>query len=253
MNLIKVSLLNSIAVAIKIVIALVLNKVLAIYVGPGGYAVIGQFQNFISIVTNLSGSLLNTGIAKLTAEHYNDQPKQYEVWKTAIKLSLITSLIFGMSLIFFRNTISEWIFQDINKSSIFILLAFFLPSIAVNNIILAIINGKKEIAIYVLANIIGSLVSLLVVYILTISLGLYGTLIAFVIHPAVGLVSTFLLVVYRDWFKVSLLYGKINQVALKELTRFGIMGVTSALVGPISYILIRDLLISNHGLVDTGY
>ena len=48
MNLIKVSLFNGFAVVIKVFVAIVLNKILAIYVGPAGYAIIGHFQNIFS-------------------------------------------------------------------------------------------------------------------------------------------------------------------------------------------------------------
>jgi PST family polysaccharide transporter len=64
MNLVKTSLLNGIAVAIKVASALVLNKILAVYVGPAGYAVIGQFQNAVSIVVNLAGGAVATGVTK---------------------------------------------------------------------------------------------------------------------------------------------------------------------------------------------
>ena len=47
MTLVKTSLLNSIAVAVRVASAMVLNKILSVYVGPMGYAIIGQFQNAV--------------------------------------------------------------------------------------------------------------------------------------------------------------------------------------------------------------
>jgi hypothetical protein len=41
MSLVKTSLLKGIAVAVKVASALVLNKILAIYVCPAGYVIIG--------------------------------------------------------------------------------------------------------------------------------------------------------------------------------------------------------------------
>lgn len=46
MNLLKTSFLSSIATVIKILTGFIVNKVLAIYVGPAGIAQIGQLQNF---------------------------------------------------------------------------------------------------------------------------------------------------------------------------------------------------------------
>jgi len=100
MALIRTSLLNSIAVSVKVVCALLLNKILAVYVGPSGYAIIGQFQNVVSVLISLAGGVVSTGVTKATAEHFDDTTKQHAVWQTAIRLSLIASLITGMSLFF---------------------------------------------------------------------------------------------------------------------------------------------------------
>ena len=88
MSLVKTSLLNGIAVAVKLASALVLNKVLAVYVGPAGYAIIGQFQNVVSILVSLAGGLVATGVTKSTAQHFDDEAKQHQVWQTAIRVRL---------------------------------------------------------------------------------------------------------------------------------------------------------------------
>ncbi len=59
MNLLKTSVLNGVAVLIKTATMFLLNKMLAVYVGPAGYAAIGQFQNFIQMITTFAGSAVN--------------------------------------------------------------------------------------------------------------------------------------------------------------------------------------------------
>ncbi|WP_151802439.1 oligosaccharide flippase family protein, partial [Acinetobacter guillouiae] len=83
MNLLKTSVLNGVAVLIKTATMFLLNKVLAVYVGPAGYAAIGQFQNFIQMVTTFAGSAINNAVIKYTAEYYDDENKQRAIWKTA--------------------------------------------------------------------------------------------------------------------------------------------------------------------------
>ena len=51
MTLLKTSALNGIAVLTRVGTALLLNKILAVHVGPAGYAVIGQFQSLVGMVT----------------------------------------------------------------------------------------------------------------------------------------------------------------------------------------------------------
>lgn len=253
MSLVKTSLLNGIAVAVKVASALVLNKILAVYVGPAGYAIIGQFQNAVSVVVSLAGGVLATGVTKATAQHFDDEARQHAIWQTAIRFSLGASLIAAISLLFIGDSLSQWLLHRADMSSVFVWLALALPAMAANNLLLAIINGKKEVGIYVTANVIGSLLGVLVTGGLAFGFGLYGALIAFVINPALGLLATGALVARRQWFKTRFLWGQTNRPALRELSGFGLMGLTSALVVPTTYMLIRDHLATNLGLTAAGY
>lgn len=253
MSLVKTSLLNGIAVVVKVASALVLNKILAVYVGPAGYAVIGQFQNAVSIVVSLAGGVVTTGVTKATAQHYDDEAKQHAVWQTAIRFSLGASIIAAIVLLLMGNTLAQWLLHRVDMSSVFVWLALTLPAMAVNNLLLAIVNGKKEVGIYVTANIIGSLISLMMVGLLAFNYGLYGTLVAFTINPAIVLLSTAAIVARRDWFKAKFLWGRMNRPALRELSGFGLMGLTSALTMPVTFMLIRDHLANTLGLTAAGY
>ena len=253
MSLVKTSLLNGIAVAVRVASSLVLNKILAVYVGPAGYAVIGQFQNMASIITSLAGSLLATGVTKITAQHFDDLEKQRRVWKTAIRYSLAASLLAGLVLLLLGNSLSERLLHRSDMGSVFVWLALSLPALTLNNLLLAVINGKKEIGIYVISNIVGSLLGLIVTGVLISYYALYGALVAFTINPALVLLTTAWLVRQRDWFKPSNFIGAMDKVAIKELAGFGLMGLVSALAGPIIFILIRDHLSNSFGLANAGY
>lgn len=253
MTLVKTSLLNAIAVAVKVAGALVLNKILAVYVGPAGYAVIGQFQNAVSIVVSLAGGVVAGGVTKATAQHFDDEAKQHAVWQTAIRFSLVASLIAGVSLLFIGNRLAQSLLHRPDMSSVFVWLALTLPAMAIGNLLLAIVNGKKEVGIYVTANIIGSLLVMLLTGLLTYLFGLYGALVAFAINPSIVLLSTALMVARRDWFKARFLWGKTNRNALRELSGFGLMGLTSALTVPVSFMLIRDNLTAQLGITAAGY
>lgn len=253
MTLVKTSMLNGIAVVVKVASALLLNKILAVYVGPAGYAVIGQFQNAVSIIANLAGGLVATGVTKATAQHFDDTEKQHAVWQTALRFSLCASIVAGIFLLIIGNSLAQWMLHREDMSSVFTWLAVALPAIAANNILLAIINGKKEVGIYVAANINASLISLLIVGLLAYFLGLYGALVAFIINPAIVLITTAAIVTKREWFKAKFLWGKINMPAMRELSGFGLMGLISALAAPLTYMMIRSHLVSVLGLNAAGY
>jgi PST family polysaccharide transporter len=253
MSLVKTSLLSGISVGVKLASSLVLNKVLAIYVGPAGYAMIGQFQNVVSILVSLAGGLMATGVTKSTAQHFDDEDKQHKVWQTAIRFSLTASILAGLVLLIAGRRLSEFLLHRADMPSIFLWLVLALPAIAANNLLLAILNGKKEVGVYVTANIIGSLFNLIVISTLAYYFGIYGALVAFCISPAIALLSTAALMARRSWFKPHLLWGKMDASSTGELTGYAIMGLTSALVVPVSHMLIRDYLASRLGLPAAGY
>ena len=68
LGLARTSLLNGAAVATRLVVGLALNKVLAVYIGPAGFGVIGQFQSLVAMLGALAGGAFGNGVTKLTAE-----------------------------------------------------------------------------------------------------------------------------------------------------------------------------------------
>lgn len=253
MSLVRSSLLNGIAVAVKVGAAMILNKILAVYVGPSGYAVIGQFQNALAVALSLGGGVMAPGVTKGTAQNFDDESKQHAVWRTAVKLTLSATLLTSLTFIFASPWLTVKLLDQPGMGTVFIGLGLALPAIAVNNLLLAVINGMKDVATYVSANIIGSLLSLVVVGVLTSTWGLYGALLAIAVSPAALLLATGALISRRGWFKARFLWGKIDRSALAELSGFGLMGLTSAIMAPLAFMFIRNHLSATLGLSAAGY
>lgn len=253
MNLVRTSLLNAVAVAVKVGAAMVLNKILAVYVGPAGYAAIGQFQNIISMALSIAGGVIGPGVTKSTAEHFDALEKQHSVWQTALRLTFCGASLTGLILLCAAPWISALLLQRSDMASVFVGLGLALPAIAINNLLLAIINGKKDIRIFVSANIVGSFLSLILVGMLTYRWGLYGALIGIAITPAAALFATLGLAGLRPWFRMKYLWGKIDSHAVRELSGFGMMGLTAAITAPLAYIFIRDFLSSTLGHSAAGF
>lgn len=253
MNLLKTSALNGIAVLIKTATMFILNKVLAVYVGPSGYAVIGQFQNFIQIVTTFAGGAINTAIIKYTAEYYEDENKQRIVWQAAGSIILIFSIIIASLILIFQRELSFYIFKGYEYQSIFVWFAIFSLLFNFNALFLAILNGKKEILKLVIANISGSLFSLTITSILAIKYQLYGALVALSIYQSIAFFITLILCYKSDWFKLSYLFGGIDPIVARKFGAFALMALTSAICIPLSQILIRSYLTNEFGINYAGY
>lgn len=253
MTLIKTSLLNAIAVVIKMITMLGLNKVLAVYVGPAGYAAIGNFQNAAQMITTLASGAINTGVVKYTAEYHADEEKQRQVWRTAGTLALVGSLVMGIAVATFSKKIAELFLHDASYNAVFIWFSITLVFLIFNTLLLAILNGKKEIARYVSANIVGSLVSLFVTSLLTIEFGLEGALTALAINSSFAFIATLYICYRAEWFKFSYIFGALDKAVLVNLAKFAAMALVSVACVPVSHIFIRTYLGDTFGLVSAGY
>lgn len=253
MNLFRTSVLNGVAVLIKTITMFVLNKILAVYLGPTGYAAIGQFQNFIQMVTTFAGSAINTAVVKYTAEYHEDETKQRAVWKTAGSIVFLFSFVFAILILIFQKQLALYIFQSLKYQTIFIWFAVFLIFFNFNTLFLAILNGKKEILKLVLANIAGSLFALVITGVLAIKLQLYGALIALSIYQSIAFIVTLILCHRADWFEFSSLLGKIDLGITKKFASFILMALVSAICVPLSHMLIRAYLTQEFSLAYAGY
>lgn len=253
MTLIKTSLLNGVAVIIKILALLGINKILAMYVGPAGYAVVGQFQNLVQMINALASGGINTGVTKYTAEYNNDENKQKGVWSTAAKIILLSSIAISLLVFIFNNELSLWLLKSDRYGRVFIWFSVTLIFFVFNAFFLSILNGKKEISRYVLANIIGSIFSLIFTIILVIQWGLYGALVAFAIYQSLSFFTTIFLCYKLEWFKLSNFSLQFDRDIATNLAKYTLMALTSAICIPISHILIRNYIGINLGWELAGY
>lgn len=253
MTLIKTSLLSSIAVVIKMLTLLGINKVLAIYVGPAGYAALGQFQNAVQMITAFASGAINTGVTKYTAEYYADEEKQQEVWRTAGTIALIGSVVTGLVVALLNKQLAGWFLKDESLGGVFLWFSATLTLFVLNTLLLAILNGKKEIPRYVAANIAGSLFALLVTSVMAKYLGLYGALVALAVYQSLAFFVTFAITYKASWFKICYLVGRIDKQSVRILANYTAMALTSAACVPISHILIRNHLGGTLGWDAAGY
>ena len=253
MTLIKTSLLNAIAVVIKMLTLLGINKILAIYVGPAGYAALGQFQNAVQMITTFASGAINTGVVRYTAEYHDDEERQRKVWRTAGSIAIIGALFTGLIVIIFSKFLASWFLKDESYSGVFVWFAATLVFFVFNTLLLAILNGKKEIQSYVAANISGSLFALMVTGVMVIYFGLYGALVALAVYQSLTFIVTLMLCYKASWFKLKFLFGGIDKQTTKNLTKYTAMALTSAVSAPISHILVRNHLGETLGWETAGY
>lgn len=252
MTLIKTSVLTGISTIIKVISAFVINKVIAIYVGPSGLAVIGQLQNFMSIITTFSNGAITSGIVKYTAEYQTIEQKQ-KIFSSSIVISLVCSLIISIFLFGFSDYLSELILKDVQYSSVFIVFGLTVFLFALNTVLMSILNGQKEIKKYVLVNIASSIFSLFFTSFLIMQLNLMGALYALVVNQSVIFFVTLGFVVKSSWFKLEYFKQGLDKESLSKLSKYSLMAITSALTVPVSHLIVRNYIGENLSWDDAGY
>lgn len=253
MSLIKTSLLNSVAVTVRMLTMLGLNKLFAIYVGPAGYAVVGQFQNFVQMVTTFASGAITTGVVKYTSEYNSDGVKEKKLWQTSGKICVIGSLICSVGIILFRKPLAVWLLHDEALHDVFIWFALCLTLFVFNSLLLAVLNGKKEIRKYVTANILGSLLGLVVIGSLSVLYQLRGALIALSVYQSVVFFATLGVCSKSSWFQIRDFYGQMDKDIAKKLGGFTLMALAAAVCAPASQLFVRTFVSSTLGVDYAGY
>ena len=79
MNLIKTSFLTAISTFTAIICHFIINKIVAVYIGPGGVAFLGQLFNFTSASKALSTGGTSVGVTKYIAEYSDIEEKRSQI------------------------------------------------------------------------------------------------------------------------------------------------------------------------------
>ena len=253
MTLVKTSILTFIATAIKMLAGLVINKAVAVYIGPTGLALVGQFQNFSQLVMTAARGAINSGVTKYAAEYGKDDERIPILFSTASKISLAASVIVGAGIVIFSNYVSLQFLKSEEYDYIFVIFGFTIVLFVINNLLLSILNGLKEIKTWVMINIIQSLYSLVFTTLLIVFLGLDGALIALVTNQSVIFFIVIWMLRKHPVIKLENFRGAFDTPEAKKLGGFALMAITSAATVPVSHLIVRNYLSENLSWDAAGY
>ncbi|MCT7508575.1 O-antigen translocase [Aliarcobacter cryaerophilus] len=253
MTLIKTSVLSAISTIIKVIAGFVSIKVVAVYVGPSGLALMGQMQNFISMMSSVASAGVNSGVVKYTAEHYEDEQIKQKIWSSALKISLVLIIPMAIGIIFLADFISMQLFNTAEYSSIFMVFAITVIFFVLNGLLTSILNGQKEIKKLTILNIVGSLFGLAVTILLVTQYELYGALIAGIVSQSIVFFITLAFVLKSSWFKLSMFLGSMDKEYRNKLLKYSLMTITYIITSSLSQIYIRHYLGANIGWDEAGY
>lgn len=242
MNFLKTSFFAGIDTAITLITRLITNKIIAVHLGVNGMFLIGQLKDFINISNELSCFGTNDGIIKYTASHNEDIEFLKDFLSTGFKIHLFFSTIVLILTIAFSEALSSYLFNDNQYSNYLIVLAFTIISISIHTFIMSILNGLRNIKLYVIINIIASILSAVILIVLTLKFSVIGAFYAFAINQLVTFSISIVLILYLKPFSLELLTNAFKKEKFIKLTRFSFMALAASISLVCTTLFIRNFL-----------
>lgn len=222
--------LNAGVIAIRLVISLFIQRLLAEIVGEAGIAKIGSLRNILEMLSSFASVGMFSGVVKYVAEYKDDKEQLQKLFSTTFVFTVLGTLVVSSVLFFGADYLSTTIFDSSDYIYLIKLLAVVVPFISMYRVFNGIVNGLSRYK--KLAGI--DLFSYVLSAILTVSLlltnNIDGALIAIAITPALQfVVMLFIFIkVLREYVQFSQLKFKIPMA--KSLLAFSLMSFFSTVL-----------------------
>lgn len=248
-----VTIFSGLFTLLKMLSGFVIGKVIAIYTGPSGIAMIGQLQSIISIMSGVVNAPVGNGVVRYTAENHEKGYFQCTPWwRASIKLSLILYIVIACVSIILSKYISLYFFSSTEYSWLIILACSALPLSVANTLLASILNGQQNYRQYIISGMVSVVISTTILILMTVAYSLKGALISVSLNTAI---AGIVLVIYcwrKEWFSLSSFSGVVTKVYTKGILNYSFMSFVSALSLPIALLIARKLMIAETGWENAG-
>ena len=253
-DLFKITSLNSLSVLLKLGIGLITSKTLAIFVGPSGMALVGNFRNFMAALEGVSTLAFSPGIIKYVGDNEDDKKELGKIISTVLLSFLMLAFFIGIIIFLYSDYICFKIFGgDLQYSIIFKVVAIVLPWNVISVLFISIINGLSKYRKVILANIISNIIIVVLSLVLIYKFKTLGALISVAIVPVILVCITAYYLPREIHIFRRLNFKDYDFKVFKRLFSFSLMILPSTILSPFFNLQIRNFLIANVGLTESGF
>lgn len=196
---------------IQILVQIVRSKLIAYLMGPSGIGVFGLLNNIIGLITGITGfGLVSSAIKDIAqANESGNEVRVSTISYIVNRFFFLTAILGGLITIIFSSSISQIIFgnEDFRLSIIWLSISVFFTQISSGQIVL--IQGMRKLKNLAFANLIGSVVGLIISIPVYFIYGING------IIPSLVLASIITFLV--SWFYYNKLKIKPMRIPLKDI------------------------------------
>jgi PST family polysaccharide transporter len=251
-GLIKTSAYNGVATVIRMILGIISNKICSVYLGPSGYALLGQYANYNTIASSFATGGISSGLIKYVAEYYDQLDKREKIINTSLFIVLICSAIVGIISIVLCRFFSILLLKSPQYWSIFVISGLMITLNSVGIVISNLLNALKHMTKLITSQIIMNFVSLGVAIPLVIFFNVYGSLLSvFIIAPLTIYINYHFLL--KSGFNFRLVKPLFDKDSFIKLSKFSAMAFTTTLMVPVSQLFIRNFVMTRISPDAAGY
>lgn len=253
-SLFKITSLNSVSVLIKIGIGLVTSKLLAVFVGPSGMALVGNLRNFSTSLESIATLGFQNGIVKYVAESKDDKQQLQKTISTVFISLLVVAILLSTIIFMFSDYFCYKIFGNhFQYAKVIKIVAIILPWNVISVLLVSILNGLGKYNKVIFVTIITNIVSVLLALVFMYYFKTLGAMLSIVVVPVVSVIVTFFYLPKELKIIKRLNFFECDVNILKKFASFSLMILPPALLSPIINLQIRNYLIAAVGLNQSGF
>jgi PST family polysaccharide transporter len=237
---------------LRLLIGLISQKVIAVFLGAQGLAIIANLRNFIELLTSFSSVGAQNGVIVETAAYRKAKLYQSFMNSTLTLMFVVSAIMFAV-LWWQIDWISSKLFFDRFDESIVRALSLTIPFMGLAVLIEAFLSGKKSFKVVANLQFAANLSAAITMILLIYFYGLKGGIIAIGIRPMIGFglyLSYFRSSTYKSSF-LSHFSPEISQ--LKILLPYILMTLISAVFVHAIEIWLRYLITETIDINAAGY
>ena len=215
-------------------------------------ALLGSFKNFTSMFKSMSTLGINNLLVKLVVENKDDKKELSIIYSTFFWIFLLISFVLGCGILIFSGCIADFLF--FNNSYVIPIQFFglFLPLVVINVFWMAIYNGLEEFKKIVIIQIISNILVFGLSAFLIWKQNIYGGLLSVALSELLMVSVTFLFVRSDKGYFQFDLQRIINKKYFDAILKFSAMALLSAIIVPMTQILIRNHIVNHYSIEEAG-
>ena len=258
-KILTITLFSGLLTLLRMVSGFAIAKVVAIYTGPSGIAMLGQVQSLFSALNGIVAAPAGNGVVRYTAEYHSTENQAVEFnactpyWKATIKWILLLLAIVMPITFILSNPLALWAFGDTKYFWIVAITAIALPLSVINTLVGSVINGLHQYRLFVGLGMISVIIATIVMVIMVIKFELNGAMAAAALFMSISGLVMLLGSISQPWFHLKYWWGKADKASMKGIGGYVAMAITSAATQPIAMLLVRNILITQVGWEQAGH